>query len=361
QRPELTAEKFIPNPYGSAGERMYRSGDTARYRRDGVLEFVGRRDHQVKVRGFRVELAEIEAVLERQPQVARAVVVARRGANGEQRVLGYVVAQERTLTTARLRQYLREKLPEYMVPAELVLLEQLPLTVNGKVDRRALPEPESVRQAESEYVAPRTEMEELVAGVWQQVLGLERVGLHDSFFDLGGHSLLATKIISRLRETFGFQIPLSTIFDSPTIADLAEYITAEINQSSDFTSSVPVERVSREGSIPLSFEQQRLWFLDQLLPGNPFYNVPVAYRITGRLNVKALEASLNHIIRRHEVLRTAFPIVDGSPTQQVQPATPLELELVQLASGEANGEADLDSLARSEGKRPFNLAIGPVV
>jgi acyl carrier protein len=359
QRPELTAEKFMPNPYGGAGERMYRSGDTARYRSDGVLEFVGRTDQQVKVRGFRIELGEIEAVLGSHPQVQTAAVVARRTASGEPRVVGYVVAAG-AVRAATLRQYLRGKLPEYMVPGAIVLLAELPLTANGKVDRRALPEPET-GDGEREYVKPATEMEELVAGVWQQVLGLERVGLHDNFFDLGGHSLLATQVISRLRQTSGVDIPMGNIFDTPTIADLAEYITAAINEASNLTSSVPIERVSREQSTPLSFEQQRLWFLDQLLPGNQFYNVPVAYHVTGQLNVKALESSLNQIITRHEVLRTTFPIIDGLPTQQVQPFIPLRLELVHLASGAANGEAELDSLVRAEGQRPFNLASGPVM
>jgi acyl-coenzyme A synthetase/AMP-(fatty) acid ligase/acyl carrier protein len=222
QRPELTAEKFIPNPYGSAGERMYRSGDTARYRSDGVLEFVGRTDQQVKVRGFRIELGEIEAVLGSHPQVQTAAIVARRTASGEQRVVGYVVATGE-VTAAALRQYLRDKLPEYMVPAAIVLLAELPLTANGKLDRRALPEPELV-DGEREYLKPATEMEELVAGVWQQVLGMERVGLHDNFFDLGGHSLLAVQVLALIRERLERTIPITDLFRFPTVRLMARHL-----------------------------------------------------------------------------------------------------------------------------------------
>jgi hypothetical protein len=224
-RPELTAEKFIPNPWGSnPSNRLYRSGDLVRYREDGNLEFLGRIDQQVKIRGFRIELGEIEEVLSRLPGVRQAAVVAREDVPGDKRLAAYVVANgEAVLATGELKEWLRASLPEYMVPSGWVFMPEFPLTPNGKIDRRALPKPEETRAGlQAEYVAPRTAVEEILAGIWAEVLGLEKVGVHDNFFELGGHSLLATRAIARMNEALQMEIPLRRLFETPTAAGIAE-------------------------------------------------------------------------------------------------------------------------------------------
>jgi amino acid adenylation domain-containing protein len=371
-RPELTAEKFIPDPFSAApGARMYKTGDLARYRPDGNIEFLGRADHQVKVRGFRIELGEIEAVLGQHPAVREAVVLAREDAPGdpsaslrtEKRLVAYVVAERELLpTTTDLRSFLKEKLPEYMVPAVFVLLEALPLMPNGKIDRRALPSPDRSRpELDKAFVAPRTPTEELLAEIWAQLLDLERVGIHDNFFDLGGHSLLATQVVSRMRETFQVEIPLRRLFEVPTVAGLAESIEATRLAGPNLLAP-PILPVPRNGDLALSFAQQRLWFFDQLEPGLPAYNIPAAVRLKGPLNLAALEQSLNEIVKRHESLRTTFGKVEGRPMQAIAPTLTINLPVVdlrKLPAGER--ETEVRRLVTAEAQRPFDLSQGPLL
>src|SRR5262249_17896000 len=267
-RAELTAERFIPNPHGpQRGGRMYRTGDLGRYLRDGRIEYLGRSDHQVKLRGYRIELGEIESSLREHAGVREAIVIAREETSQERRLVGYVVEEEgKGVTVSELREHLKKKLPDYMVPASYVMLEELPMTPNGKIDRRALPAPETNRpEAAQDYIAPRTPIEEIVAVVWSDVLRLERIGLRDNFFDLGGHSLLAMLIISRAEEAFQIKLPLRTLFESPTVAAFAASI-ALLPGSKNHEPPPPIRPIDRGMEIALSFPQQRLWFLHQLDP-----------------------------------------------------------------------------------------------
>ena len=304
KRPGLTAEKFIPDLYGEAGARMYRTGDLGRHLGDGNVEFLGRVDEQIKLRGYRIELGEIEEALQGHAAVRESVVVAREESNGERRLVGYVVLVTEAcgVTISELRAFLQAKLPDYMVPSALVVLEELPLTRNGKVDRRSLPAPE--QQSETSYLAPRTPAEELMAGIWQEVLSVKQVGVNDNFFELGGHSLLATQLISRVRTVFAVELPLNSLFEGPTVAELAERATKAVEAGMGLYVP-PVLPAPRDRALPLSFAQQRLWFLDQLEPLSSFYNVPAAVQMSGRLDREALKRALNEIVRRHEVLRTS--------------------------------------------------------
>jgi amino acid adenylation domain-containing protein len=365
KRADLTAEKFIPNPFSAeAGARMYRTGDLARHLPDGNIEYLGRMDYQVKVRGFRIELGEIEQVLAAHPCVRDALVMAREEVPGDKRLVAYVVAAPGAegVTGRELSRYLGERLPDYMVPRHMVLMERMPLTANGKIDRRALPPPEhSGSDLDEEYVEPRTPTEELLAGVFAQLLGIERVGVHDSFFNLGGHSLLATQLISRVREIFKVEVPLRNLFEIPTVRALAERIERAMKEG--HATVVPaIERVRREQPLPLSYAQQRLWFLDQLEPHSSTYNIPGALRLMGRLNIAALEQSLNEVVRRHEALRTTFALFDEQPVQVITDAQPLKLEIVEL-QGLANSEreAKTSHLTTEEARRPFDLQRGPLL
>ena len=340
-RPDLTAERFLPNPLGSPGERMYRTGDLARWRPDGTLEFLGRADQQVKIRGFRVEPGEVEAALRDHPAVRDAVVVARPEPSGSgRRLVAYVVAEA---DPAALQAFLRERLPEPLVPAAFVRLPELPLTPNGKVDRRALPEPEApLREG---FVAPRTPAEERVAGIWTDLLGLERVGAEDDFFELGGHSLLATRLVARLHGAFGVELPLAALFEEPTVAGVAARLRSAPPETP------PILPVPREGDLPLSAAQERLWFLHQLEPEDPAYNIPLAVRLEGELDVAALEGALRSLILRHETLRTTFRAATGQPPVQViAPRPAFSLPRIDLAS-----PAEVIRLAEKEALRPFDL------
>ncbi len=363
-RPELTAEKFVPNPFSEEpGARLYKTGDLARYLPDGNIEFLGRVDHQVKIRGFRIELGEIEAALDQHPAVREAVVLAPEDAPGEKRLVAYVVADRDPVpTTTDLRSFLKEKLPEHMVPALFVLLDALPLMPNGKVDRRALPAPDRTRpELDKEFVPPRTPAEELLSEIWAQVLDIERVGIYDNFFDLGGHSLLATQVVSRIREAFQVELPLRRLFEVPTVAGLAESIAVAQSAGQNLLAP-PILPIPRDGNLPLSFAQQRLWFIDQLEPGNSAYNIPAAIRLRGPLNLPALEQSLNEIVKRHESLRTTFAMVDGRPTQVIAPALMIKLPVVDLRKlAEAEREIEVRRLVTDAAERPFDLSQGPLV
>jgi amino acid adenylation domain-containing protein len=371
KRAELTAEKFVPDPFSSApGARLYKTGDLARYLPDAYIEVLGRIDHQVKIRGFRIELGEIEAILSQHPGVQQAVVMAREdvpggpdGIGANKRLVAYVVPnQESVPTPGELRGFLKEKLPEYMTPSAFLILEKLPLTPNGKVDRRALPKPDgNVSDREGVLMAPRSPVEEMLAEIWAEVLGFEQVSVHDNFFELGGHSLLATQVISRLRDAFQVDLPVRRIFEASTVAGLAERIEMVL-RAGEGSQSPPMERISRDHDLPLSFAQQRLWFIDQLDRGNPAYNFPIAVRLTGSLNVAALEQSLNEIVRRHEALRTTYGEVKGQPVQIISPTLTLPLPALDLrALSESDREAQAMRLAVEESRLPFDLARGPLL
>jgi amino acid adenylation domain-containing protein len=364
RRPGLTAEKFVPHPFGrEGGERLYRTGDLVSQLPDGDIEFIGRVDHQVKVRGFRIELGEVEAVLKRHEGVKDAVVLVREdGEAGEKRLVAYVTTEpERTPTAGDLRYHLREHLPEYMLPSTFMMLDVLPLTRNGKVDRGALPAPEEERpELEQVYVAPRTPVEEMLAGLWESVLRVRRVGAHDNFFELGGHSLLATQLISRVRNAFALEIPLRRLFDEPTVAGLAQVIEAEMRAGQE-TPELPLLPAPRGDALPLSYAQQRLWFLNQLMPESTAYHLPIALRLRGPLNVAALEQSLNGVIRRHEAMRTVFAVTGGEPEQIINPFQYAPLSLVDLSSlPERERAARVARLAVEEAGRIFDLQRGPL-
>jgi len=365
-RPALTAERFLPDPFsGRPGARLYRSGDLARYRPDGELEYLGRADDQVKIRGHRVELGEIEAALGRHPAVREAAVLVRQDAPGDPRLVAYVVgADGQAPPVGDLRDRLKAELPPYMVPSAIVALDALPLTANGKVDRRALPAPEGDRPvSEDSYVAPRTPTEAAVAATWAEVLALGRVGVHDDFFDLGGHSLLALQVVARLRDAFaeGAGITLRDLFDAPTVAGLATRVDAA--RAGGRSRRAPAIRpVPRDGALPTSFAQRSLWFLDQLEPGKPTFNVAVAVRVAGPLDADALGRALGAMVRRHESLRTTFAAPDGDPVQVIAPELDLAFDEIDLSGlPAADREPEARRLAVEEARRPFDLAAGPLV
>jgi amino acid adenylation domain-containing protein len=354
-RPALTAERFIPDPFGEPGARLYRSGDRARWGAEGELEFGGRVDFQVKIRGFRVEPGEVEAVLRACPGVREAAVVVREDAPGDRRLVAYVAGEA---AADEVRAHVRRSLPEYMVPAAFVFLDALPLTTNGKVDRRALPAPD-LASARDRYVAPRTPVEEVLAGIWAEVLKVERVGVEESFFELGGHSLLATRVVSRVREVFAIELPLRALFEGPTVAELAGRV--EAMRRAGLPVLPPVVRINRDRPLPLSFAQERLWFIDRLEPGSAVYNIPAALRLAGALDEPALERALSEIVRRHESLRTTFIEADNAPVQVIAPFGGFALPLEDLSAlAEADREAAVGRRAGEEAARPFDLAAGPL-
>ena len=364
-RPDLTAEKFIPNPFGKeAGERLYRTGDLGRYLADGQIEFLGRLDHQVKLRGFRIELGEIEAFLSQHEAVRETVVIARENPGGERQLVAYVIPPQSgpTPSASVLRAFLKEKLPDYMLPASFVVLDALPLTASGKVDRRALPAPDNARaESERAFVEARTKTEQVLVGIWSRLLDKEQVSIHDDFFELGGHSLLGMKLISRVHEALEVELTVRALFDAPTICAFAAKIEAATAGVSD-PASPPLERTSRAAELPLSFAQQRLWFLDQLEPGSAFYNVPLAVRLIGEFNVSAFESSLNEVIRRHEILRTNFVAVAGRPSQVITPERALRLQLEKLDQlAETSRWAAALRRVKEEAQRPFDLARDPLL
>jgi amino acid adenylation domain-containing protein/FkbH-like protein len=374
-QPELTAERFIPNPFKPG--RLYRTGDLARWRADGALEFLGRIDQQLKIRGFRIEPGEIEAVLKTHPAVREAVVVAREDQPGDRCLVAYVATEPPHSGDAGIEEELRRaciaKLPSYMVPSAVVALEGLPRTPSGKVDRKALPAPPPNRTARGEFVAPRTPTEERLAAIWREVLKIEPIGVQDNFFALGGHSLLAIRVNSRIREVFEVEMPPTGLFDAPTIAVLAEGLAAQRWKGAD-AAALPLRRLPRKGRSPASFVQERLWFLDKLEPGSDAYNVPLALRLKGNLDVAALRRAGNEIVRRHEALRTTLRMAEAELVQVIAPAAELPLEVSDLAASERT-EPDVErrqsstpedpsrilDWAGEQARRPFDLARGPLV
>ncbi len=356
-RPELTAERFVPDPFGEPGARLYRTGDLARRRPDGELEFLGRVDDQVKVRGFRVEPGEIEAALRAYPEVAQAVVVAR--GSGEKQLIAYCVpaGDAAACTAASLREHLAARLSAYMVPAAFVVLPELPLSSAGKVDRSRLPAPEHAAGDGGE--APRTAAEEIVAGIWCEVLGVPRVSRSANFFELGGHSLLATQVVSRLRAATGAELALREMFQAPTVAALAAVVAVSLSAalSTGYQAAAPpIRPVPRDAGLPLSFAQERLWFLDRLAPGNAGYHIPLALAAHGELSLPALEAALGAMVRRHEALRTTYVARGDRPLQRIAPPTSWTLPLVDLSAlPEAARRVEARRLADEEVARPFDL------
>ena len=362
-RPELTAERFVADPFAGDGSRLYRTGDVVRWRADGQLEFVGRADHQVKVRGFRVEPGEIEHVLATHPRVG-AVVVVPDGQGRERRLLAYLVPAdpaEGIPQLGELREFAQDRLPDHMVPGVFVELAALPLSPNGKVDRAALPAPDGARPALADgFVAPRTATEELLAGIWREVLGLDRVGVHDNFFELGGHSLLATLVVSRMRAAFGVDAELSVLFDRPTIADLAAVADVPETAPDPVPAVPPIVPVDRAEPLPLSFGQRRLWFLAQLEPGSVEYNAPMPVRLSGEVDVEALRAALSALVERHEVLRTRLVAgEDQVPYQVVDPPSDFSLPVVDVSGAEDPAVAAREWLV-ADALVPFDLAAGPL-
>ncbi|WP_434698558.1 non-ribosomal peptide synthetase [Pseudomonas sp. D1-1] len=360
-RPGLTAERFVADPLGSAGARLYRTGDRARWGADGVIEYLGRLDQQVKLRGFRVEPQEIEARLLAQQGVAQAAVLVRDTAAGAQ-LIGYYTAvdvdEDETVQAARLKNALVGELPDYMVPAQLLRLDVMPLSPSGKLDRRALPEPQwQVR----EHVEPVSALEQRVAGIWRDVLGLERVGLRDDFFALGGHSLLATQIISRTRQACDVELPLRALFEASELGAFAEQVRL-IQASGQTNRQPPIEKVDRSQPVPLSYSQQRMWFLWQMEPDSPAYNVGGMARLRGVLDVGRFEAALQALILRHETLRTTFPSIDGVPRQQVHGETGLRMGWKDFSMLDADmRQQRVRQLADSEAHEPFDLEAGPLL
>jgi len=404
-RTALTAERFIPHPFSTEpGARLYQTGDLARYRKNGDIEFIGRNDFQVKIRGMRIELGEIEATLRQHETVNDAVVTLRQDPFAEKKLVAYVIPNQGcTIEARQLRDYLRGKLPEYMLPAAFVGLTSFPLTVSGKINRLALPAPEIDLETEAGYVAPRGALEEVLATIFAEVLKLERIGVRDNFFDLGGHSLSATQIASRVREAFRMELPVRRIFEQPTVAGVAQALLAEHGEQIERTAELllqvssfsdetarekwisPATPPSRQEKIaglgseqlpeergkptlpltrtaPLSFAQQRIWFLDQYEPGNILYNIPAAIRLNGALDVTALERSLNEILKRHEALRTTFGAVSDRPVQVINEPRDFRLTVSELRESSAEKkEATVARLAAEEGCKPFNLAEGPLL
>ncbi|HYG64672.1 MAG TPA: amino acid adenylation domain-containing protein, partial [Thermoanaerobaculia bacterium] len=360
---DLSRSKFVVNPFtGEAGDRLYRTGDLGRYRPDGLAVFSGRADLQVKLRGFRIELGEIEALLGRFPGVREAAVILREDRPGEKLLAAYVVAEDgRELPLDEVRRLLQSRLPAYMVPAALLQLPELPLTPNRKLDRRALPAPLWSGGGEVAEDEPLTPLEELVAGVWREVLGVPRARRSDDFFALGGHSLLATQVLSRLGHALGLTLPIRAIFEHPTVAAMAGHLERQLRERSS-TGAPPVVRVSRDQPLRLSFAQQRLFFLYRLEPDSAAFNLPTALRLTGELDVAALARSFTGLVARHESLRTRFRQDGGEPLQVIDPPSPVPLPLADL-SGLPVYVAGIEArrLAFQEAQRPFDLDRGPVL
>ena len=361
--PSRTASVFVPDPFSTEpGARMYRSGDRAKYLPDGNIEFLGRMDHQVKVRGHRIELGEIEAVLSQARGVSEVVVIVREDTPGDARLVGYVVWEAGVETnSAEVREQLRQRLPDYMVPATLVTLDRMPLSPNGKIDRKALPAPEAGSSNDQNFIGPRNPTEEVLSAIWSEILNTERIGVEDNLFEHGAHSLLVTQVTSRVRKLFKVEPPLRLFFECPTIGGMARAIDALQSKAEGITAP-PIVRITREGDLPLSFTQERMWFLDQLEPGLTAYNVPGAVYLDGHLEVKALEEAFGEILRRHEILRTTYGSVDGRPIQIIPPPQPFHLPVEDLQDlPEDERDAAALQLAKENAQRPFNLCTGPIV
>ena len=360
-RPDLTAERFVPHPFHT-GERLYRTGDLARWREDGTLEYLGRIDHQVKIRGFRIELGEIEAVLKAHPGIASSVVVAREDEPGDKRLVAYLVLQSGAhVSPEDLRQEIRTHLPDFMMPSDFVFLETLPLTPNGKIDRKALPAPAPrAEPPRADLISPRNAIEKQLTDIWSEVLRLKQISIDDNFFDLGGHSLLAVRVLSAIRDSFGVELPFTALFSAPTVAALSELVSRAAKSG-----QAPIESIvslSRSEPLPVSYVQERLWFLDQLEPGSPAYNVPAALRLKGSLDRLALARAFNQVVARHEALRTTLHSRQGALVQVVAPRLSIEIPCIEVElEPRATQQARAVDLLTEAARRPFDLSAGPLL
>ncbi|HEX8431144.1 MAG TPA: amino acid adenylation domain-containing protein, partial [Longimicrobium sp.] len=356
-RPALTAQRFVPDPFGPAGSRLYQTGDMGRWLPDGTLEYLGRCDQQVKIRGFRIELGEIDARLAEQAGVREATVVTREETPGDVQLIAYYVADE-VLDAQALRGYLSERLPEHMLPAAYVWLPAMPLTVNGKLDRKALPAPEGAAFAARGYEAPVGEIEVALAEIWADVLGLERVGRWDDFFELGGHSLRAVQIISRVRQVLGMDVALGELFLRSVLGDFARVLEHTVHAELP-----PIAQVERgAGGLALSFAQQRLWFLEQMGGLGSTYHMRRRLRLHGELDRAAMLRALDRIVARHEALRTTFVVVGGEPEQRITPVSESRFTLREHdLSDHADPDAALAAAMVEEGELPFDLERGPLI
>ncbi|MEB3282827.1 MAG: amino acid adenylation domain-containing protein [Lyngbya sp.] len=368
-RPQLTAEKFIPNPFSKnkTQERLYKTGDLVRYLPDGNLEYLGRSDDQVKIRGFRIELGEIEAALNEYPKIKKAVAIVNSDEAGEQRLVVYFLRENITQQSPNqeynnraLRIFLEEKLPKYMMPSAFVELEAFPLTPNGKIDRRALAAIEYQLPTTNNSIQPQTPVEEILVGIWENILNLQGIGINENFFELGGHSLLATRVVSQIRQIFKIEFPLRYLFDLPTIFELAQEVEI-LTQNHLKLPISPIQPISRYTDLPLSFAQQRQWFLSQFEPNNPFYNIPVAIRLQGTLNITILKQTFSEVIHRHEVLRTAFHTIDGKPQLSISETCELDLPIIDLSQlSETKKQATIEQFLFAETQQHFDLGSSPL-
>jgi amino acid adenylation domain-containing protein len=361
-QPELTKESFVLNPFSNnPNDLVYKTGDLGRVLDDGNFEFLGRKDQQVKIRGVRIELKEIESILREHPQISEAAVIDREDGAANKYLCAYVVLRNK-VEIALLKEFVAESLPIYMIPSAFIVMDALPRTISGKLDRKALPAINDARTGSTEaYVAPRTAVEEILVGVWSNVIGIEPIGVHDSFFELGGHSLLATQLLSRVNKALNVELPLRSLFESPTVEEQARQVAAA-RQLQHGTQASPIKPVSRKERLPLSFAQQRLWFLDRLQPGCVFYNLPIAVHLKGELNIGALQRTVDEITRRHEVLRTRFETLDGKPFQAIVPPRAAVLAQVDLSgSPEQQQWARVQQWIDEDSRRPFDLEAGPLL
>lgn len=375
--PNLTAQRFIPDPYGERlGDRMYLTGDRARYLHDGSIEFLGRSDHQVKIRGHRIEPAEIEATLRQHPNVEQAIVLAYNpGCDPQGRVLrtvdpehltpslvAYLLPIDDRPTSSELHSFLLTRIPDYMIPSSFIFVDEIPLTANGKVDHKALRALEGRRpELDKVFVAPRNAAEEMLAGIWAEVLKLDHIGVHDDFFEIGGHSLLGTRVISRVNHAFGINVPLRTLFEAPTIASFAEAVDTFVRMDQG-APLLAMTRAPRKEFMPVSYFQQQLWFLDQLHPGMTTYNMPLSFCLRGSLDVLALEGAINVIIERHESLRSTFVAVEGSPALRIADKLRIFLPTVDLSElGQIQRETEAIRVANQVANHPFSLDQAPLI
>jgi non-ribosomal peptide synthetase component F len=360
QRPRLTAERFVSDPYAQeAGARMYRTGDLGRWRADGTVEFLGRTDHQVKVRGYRIELGEIESRLLAHAAIGEAVVVVREEAAEQKRLVGYYTLRAgQAVEVQELREHIRSQLPGYMIPAALVQLAKLPLTANGKVDRRALPAPTEEAYRREEYEEPQGEIEQALAQLWSELLKVERVGRRDHFFELGGHSLLAVQLVSRVKGVLGRELTLREVFEEPRLLELARKLSGAARSEGG-----AIGRADRGQELPLSYVQQRLWFIDQLSEGaSRAYHVATGLRLKGELHEEALSKALATIVQRHEALRTVFKNVDGRAVQVIEAGGRFALRQRDLSEwSEEERERQIEREVREEARERFDLQKGPLI
>ncbi|BAY10177.1 non-ribosomal peptide synthetase [Calothrix sp. NIES-2098] len=361
-RPDLTAEKFIPHPFSqNSGDRLYKTGDLVRYLPDGNIEFIQRIDNQVKIRGFRIEISEIESAITQYSEIREAIVILREDRQDDKHIVAYVVPQSTEISILELRNFLKLQLPSYMIPTAFVVLEKILLTPNGKIDRRALPAPDPIRQLEETTSLTLTPVQEMLVGIWADILGIRQLGIYNNFFELGGHSLLATRVISQIRKAFQVDLPLRCLFESPTVAELANKIEHHIK--SNLKVKLPhIGQTFRPANIPLSYAQQRLWYLHQIEFNNTAYNIFEAVHIIGSLNIAALKQSLNEVICRHEILRTNFIVEQGQPIQVISTSLNLELPIIDISNlldNERQQTAEI--LAKQEAEKPFNLDTEPLL